>query len=645
MRKTNPTQTEFSLSKEDNLLKCFEEIHDYIYAHDGLSPQQTLEEFIKILFVKIYDEQNNRSYFRSMKNGDLVALFYETKIRFLEVFDENDRIRLPDSTLTFIIEKLQNVSLSDSSQDAKGLAFQKFLSHHEKDSRGQFFTPEPVIDFCVKMLAPQATETIIDPACGSGGFLFSALDYIRYNTNKSAKDIITKQLFGIDISRSIARIAQMKLLLTGNCRTNIFCANSLGNEEQVKSILNNHQGFDIVLTNPPFGAKISDPAVLSLFELGYKWSKDRDHYFRTQMLQNSQTAEILFIERSLKLLKPGGRMAIVLPNGNFDNSSLSYLRYYIKERANITAVVRLPQETFIPYGTGVKTSILFLEKKGDSREPKQVFFAEVSRLGYQGNKNGTILFKYDQYGKPIKQNGQPLLDEDFTGIVRDFHAFQKGELNSSSQVFVIDHSQLNGRFDYDYYSPKYRKHTDRLTPKNSVRLGDVCEIVREKSAKLRIPDLMVNYIELSDVNTHSFEIIGTVSLPVHQLPSRASYEVRTGDILTAIAGNSVGTPKHAVALISEEFDGFICTNGFRILRNVTIDPYFLLFFLKSEMFLQQMFMLRTGAAIPSVSDADLADVRIYMPEKSILKNISDTVKKSFHLRQESRKLIEQICLV
>ena len=155
----------------------------------------------------------------------------------------------------------------------------------------------------------------------------------------------------------------------------------------------------------------------------------------------------------------------------------------------------------------------------------------------------------------------------------------------------------------------------------------------------------MNYIELSDINTHSFEIIDAVSLLVHQLPSRASYEVRTNDILTAIAGNSVGTPKHAVALVSEEFDGFICTNGFRVLRNVTIDPFFLLFFLKSEMFLQQMFMLRIGAAIPSISDTDLADARIHIPEESVLENISNMVRKSFNLRQESRRLIEQICLV
>ena len=645
MRKTKLVHTELFLSREDNLLKCFEEIHDYIYAHDGLSSQQTLEEFVKILFIKIYDEQNNGTGFRFEKSEDVLGLFDETKARFRDVFDTSDDVRLSNNTLTFVVEKLKNISLLDSSQDVAGLAFQKILSHHEKGGRGQFFTPEPVIDFCVKMIAPQQSETIIDPACGSGGFLFSTLDYLKSSTYKSTEDIITQQLFGFDINRSIARIANMKLILTGNCQTNIFCANSLGDENQIKSILNVNQGFDIILTNPPFGGKISDAAVLSSFELGYKWAKDGDRYFRTKALQNSQTAEILFIERCLKLLKPGGRMAIVLPNGNFDNSSLSYLRYYIKERANIIAVVRLPQETFIPYGTGVKTSILFLEKKKEACEPAQVFFAAVARLGYQGNKNGTPLFKCDQYGKQIKKNGQPLLDEDFTGIVSDFHDYKQGKTTLSNQSFAIDYSQLNGRFDYDYYSPRYRKHADKLTHKNSVRLGDICEIVREKSTKLRIPDIVVNYIELSDINTHSFEIIGAEALSVHQLPSRASYEVRTGDILTAIAGNSVGTPKHAVALVSEEFDGCICTNGFRVLRNVTIDPFFLLYFLKSEMFLQQMFMLRTGAAIPSVSDTDLADARIYMPDKSLLDNISNLVRKSLNLREESRRLIEQVCLV
>jgi type I restriction enzyme M protein len=651
-------QRKFTLSKEDGILERFEEIHDFIYSNDGLSPQQALEEFVKVLFIKIFDEQSDKNQFMITENerkfiqsGDKVIhfldritrLFNETKDQYQDVFDNDDRIRLSDSALGFIVDKLQNVSLLDSATDVKGLAFQKFLSHHEKGGRGQFFTPEPVVDFCVKMIAPQQNETIIDPACGSGGFLLASLEYLRNDTKKSTAKIIEQQLFGLDISRSIARIARMKLMLEANCKTNVFCGNTLDTLESVKKQLG-HNGFDIVLTNPPFGAKISETDKLLSFDLGHKWTAHKDDFSRTTILQNSQTAEILFIERSLQLLKDGGRMAIVLPNGNFDNSSLAYLRYYVKDKANVVAVVRLPQETFIPYGTGVKTSILFLEKKSTNKQPQDVFFSAISKLGSQGNKNGTPIFRNDKYGKPIQIDGQTVLDEDFTDVIQDFQKFQAGGDIESSVSYSIDYSQLNGRFDYDYYSPQHRQFINKLTSDNSVRLGDICKIVKEKSKKLKIPDGLVEYVELSDINTHSFEIINSTSFFVHELPSRASYEIQTGDILTAIAGNSVGTRKHATALVSEEYDGCICTNGFRIFRNIEIDPYFFLFFLKSEVFLNQMFMLRTGAAIPSVSDTDLANIRIYLPEQGNIKKISEVVKKSFELRIQSRQLVEQIAL-
>ena len=158
---------DITLSKEDNLLKRFEEIHDYIYANDGLSSQQTLEEFVKILFIKIFDENENSNQFTVsseewsiLKSGKtnqslierITNLFELTKQAYLDIFDNDDRIKLTPIALGFTVNKLQSISLLNSSQDAKGLAFQKFLSHHEKDGRGQFFTPEPVIDFCVEMM-------------------------------------------------------------------------------------------------------------------------------------------------------------------------------------------------------------------------------------------------------------------------------------------------------------------------------------------------------------------------------------------------------------------------------------------------------------------------------------------------------------
>lgn len=650
------------LSKEDNLLKKFEEIHDYIYANDGLSPQQTLEEFVKILFIKIFDENEKLNKFSisgeewtELKSGRTALsiterisnLFEQTKQAYKDIFDTDDRIRVSPIALGFTINKLQGISLLNSSQDAKGLAFQKFLSHHEKDGRGQFFTPEPVIDFCVEMMQPKPNETIIDPACGSGGFLMSALKYLqKNNADLNTKKIVSKNLFGLDINKSIARIAKMKLLLEANGKTNVLCTNSLEDLDSLKLTLSHTEGFDLILANPPFGAKITNTTTLSKFDLGYKWSSCNNEFHKTKSVYPNQNAEILFIERCLQLLKEGGRVAIVLPNGNFENPSLDYLRYYIKLKAKILAIVNLPQETFIPFGTGVKTSLLFLEKETPNAiKQYPIFFGRVRKLGYQGNKNGTPLYQKDQYGQTIKdKSGQPVLDEDFSVIADAYKAFQKGKKIEKENSFSINYNELNGRFDYDFYSPENRKMFSDLDSGKTVRLGDICDIIKIKSKKLKAQNLNVEYVELSDINTHSYEIINSTSYQVHELPSRASYEIQEGDIITAIAGNSVGTRKHATALVTKEFEGSICTNGFRVLRNFKIDSNYLLYFLKSEIFLKQMFMYRTGAAIPNVSDTDLANTVINIPDDKTIKEISKKMKKAFELRQESRNQIESINL-
>lgn len=662
MCKTMNSLFDNQLSKEDNLLKKFEEIHDYIYANDGLSPQQTLEEFVKILFVKIFDENENSNQFTIsseewtiLKSGKLnqtlveriSKLFENTKQLYSDIFDNDDRIKLTPIALGFTVNKLQNISLLNSSQDAKGLAFQKFLSHYEKEGRGQFFTPEPVINFCVEMMQIKPNETIIDPACGSGGFLMSALKYLQRNNEElNTSESVSNHLFGLDINKSIARIAKMKLLLEANGKTNIICTNSLEDLDSIKLSVSQKDGFDIVLTNPPFGAKITNTTTLSKFDLGHKWSNFDKEYHKTKVVYPNQNAEILFIERGIQLLKEGGRMAIVLPNGNFENPSLEYLRYYIKLKAKILAIVNLPQETFIPYGTGVKTSLLFLEKDTANKNQKYpIFFGRVTKLGYQGNKNGTPIYKKDKYWQTIKNSlGEKIMDENFSEIAKAYKNYNKGEVIEDENTFSINFNELNGRFDFDFYSPENKKLFSNLDKEKTVRLGDICDIVKIKSKKLKNPDLIVDYVELSDINTYSYEIINSTTSHVHELPSRASYELKQGDIITAIAGNSIGTRKHATALVTKEFEGNICTNGFRVLRNFKIDSYYLLYFLKSEIFLKQIFMYRTGAAIPNVSDIDLSNILIYLPNDAKLDSISKKMKKAFDLRQESKNQIESINL-
>ena len=500
-------QLDFGLNKTDKLLRKFEEIHNFIYANDGLSTQQTLEEFIKLLFIKILDERKNIKFFKitseefeSIKNSKnnksfstrISDLFNKTITEYSDLFDKDEKIRISNVSLGFIVNKLQDISLTNSSSDVTGLAFQKFLSHHEKDGRGQFFTPEPIIEFCVKIIQPKHNETIIDPACGSGGFLFSALDFIKtQNANCNISNIIRGNIYGIDINKSIARIAKMKLILEANVETNIFNTNSLNDIDEIKLDFTNEKvknGFDVVLTNPPFGTagKITNKSTLSNFDLGYKWIKSNFGYTKTNKLQNAQTAEILFIERSIDFLKEGGRMGIVLPNGHFENPSLEYLRFYIKQRCKILAIVNLPQETFIPYGTGVKTSLLFLEKYTENAITEyNVFFGKITKLGYQGNKNGNPIYKKDKYGnKIINDMNQPVLDENFSTTINDYYNFINNVNIESENSYTIKYNELNGRFDYDFYSPETRKLLDKIKSNNGKKLSELVEIVKSKSKLL-----------------------------------------------------------------------------------------------------------------------------------------------------------------
>lgn len=656
----------FELTKTDKLLRKFEEIHNFIYANDGLSTQQTLEEFIKILFIKVIDEKKKHKQFyidntefeqiKSSKKSDQLLqrinnLFSSTIQEYSDLFDKGDRIKLSPLSLANTINKLQDFSLINSSNDAKGLAFQKFLSHQEKDGRGQFFTPEPIIDFCVNIIQPKPHETIIDPACGSGGFLNSSFNYIlNNNENVDVKKVVSENLYGLDINKSIARIAKMKLLLEANVETNVKCINSLTDYDEVLlkvKVDKASKGFDIVLTNPPFGTagKISDKKILSSFDLGYKWNKINDNEFvKTNILHTGQVAEILFIERCIDLLKEGGRMGIVLPNGHFENPSLEYLRYYIKQRTKILGIVNLPQETFIPYGTGVKTSLLFVQKDTPNIDREySLFFSQIRKIGYQGNKNGSPIYQKDEYGKILRdKNRNPILDEDLSTVIEDYKNFHKNKKIETENSYSIHYNELNGRFDYDYYAPKNRKLIELIEKNNAVRLCDVVEIVKTKSKKLANKNLTVEYVELSDVNTPSLEIINSTEMSVFELPSRASYEIKQGDVITAIAGNSIGSRKHATALVNEEFDGAICTNGFRVLRNFKIDPYYLLYYLKSEYFLNQISMLRTGAAIPNISDNDFKNLLISIPNEKVIKEISEKVKKSFELREKSKTELNSI---
>lgn len=664
-----------SLEKNDGLLRVFEDVHNHIYANDGLSPEQALEEAIKILFLKIFDEKNKKfefkitpSEYENITNGKNEVDFFtrfkdlqqSTFDYFSNLFEKGEKIKLKNSTLGFVVNKLQNIDLLNSSNDVKGLAFQKFIHSSQRVGRGQFFTPEQVVKLCVEIIQPQANEIMLDPACGSGGFLSSALQYVGINEPKKVSKFAKENIYGIEINRTAAKIAKMRMILDGDGFSNIIQHDSLSdwssidlelnkaNEKNVKTYQN---FFDIIFTNPPFGTqgKITDKSVLRNFDLGYKWNEFDSKFIKSNELLNGQVPEILFIERCLKFLKPGGRMAIVLPNGDFENSSLTYLRNYIKDLADVFAVIKLPQETFIPSGTGVKTSILFLKKKNGENALNKVFFSQITKLGYSGNKNGSLIYKKDEMGNILKNaNGECEIDEDISNVVSSYLKFKRdGDIGENEDIFSVNKNELHySRLDYEFYKPSYRKIENILLKKGAKRLGDLVKIKKSKSSKLRQKDLTVRYVELSDISTQYNEIINSTELLVHELPSRASYELKEGGIITAVAGNSIGTNSHTSAYVTKDYDGYICTNGFRVFSvdEKILNPFYLLYFLKSKYFLDQVFRFRTGAAIPSLLDSDLLNIFILVPEMTEQNRIGEVIQNGFIERQKYQNKINNLNL-
>jgi len=665
---------------DSDLFRIFGTLHNYIYANDGSSTQQVFEEILKVIFAKLEDEAYSDgkykffifdSEYEKAEAGEscefrrrIEELFDRAKSRYSDVLEKNDRLKLSNMSLAFTVKHFQDYEFKGAEKDIKGAAFQKFVSNNLRRERGQFFTPDPVVNFMVRITKPSSKTKFLDPACGTGGFLYSVIKYVCNNELKNKKsDSSSRQFYsninGIEINQSVARVAKLRLLLEGLSSNGVLCVNSLSNWKELSEIArkNNFPNddlkskYDLILTNPPFGSqgKITDKSFLIRFDLAHRWTKVYNGWNKEQSLQNGQSPEILFLERCIDLLNNEGVLGIVLPNGMFENPSFGYIREHIRKRAKILAVIALPPGTFIPHGTGVKASLLFIQRLNEKKlqmaikNDYSIFFSIVSKIGYEGNKNGSVIYKRNPDGEIVKDGkGKPIIDEDLSEIEENFELFIKGRFIENENTFCIKNSDVEDRFDANYYKPEYRFLKEKLLKAEAVRLIDVVDIVSQKSQQLRKGNNKIRYVELSDVNSIYGELISYEEMYAYEAPSRASYELKEGYLITAVAGNSTGTKSHASALVIKDFNGCICTNGFRVLRPRNINPFYLLSFLKSDCFLRQMYQKRTGAAIPAVSEDDLKNILVPLLPTKEQERIAKKIKDSFELRLRSRNLIDGV---
>lgn len=436
----------------NNLLYAFKRCHDYIHANQGGSKEQIFWEFLKVLFAKIQDEeQGGRPQFairdlneRNTSRGhqtvkeriDNLFKSVKRKPEFKGLFDDlASDIRFQPDVVTFIVAQLEKYDFLHSSVDVKGMAYETIVGPTLEGTRGEFFTPRNLVKMAVKMLDPKPGDRILDPACGTGGFIVVAFNYIAEKLRAEAKkgwanpdrpSIEEEQalneeihragrnVFGIDFNANLAKTAQMNMVMNNDGRGGIYSVNSLWKPstwpKEVAAEIS-LSSFDIVLTNPPFGTKIKVEGsdILSQYDLAHSWVKEDNRWIMQGALKAGVPPEILFIERCFQFLKPGtGKMAIVLPDGILGNPDLEYVRYWIMANCQVLASVDLPVEMFLPR-TGTQTSVLFLRRKSDKEKLAEslsgeaseysIFMAIAKSVGK--DRRGNILFKRDKEGREI----------------------------------------------------------------------------------------------------------------------------------------------------------------------------------------------------------------------------------------------------
>ncbi|HEQ0487421.1 TPA: N-6 DNA methylase [Streptococcus pyogenes] len=466
------------ITEKKSLKDLILEMEDEVLANAGVD---VFEEVFKLIFTKLYDEMEsgrNKSRHLEFRNyGDTESelkekiqnLFNKAKEKWDGVFTEDSKILLSPSHLSVCVSSLQDVKLFNSNLDVVDDAFEYLMSKSSKGEKGQYFTPRYVIDMCVKMLNPQKTETMIDTASGSCGFPVHTIFYVWKQILKEkgieqshlfssqekpveCTDYVNSKVFAIDFDEKAVRVARTLNLIAGDGQTNVLHLNTLDYErwedrtknedwidtyndgwkklKKLRKVKNSDYAFDfdILMANPPFAGDIKESRVISKYELG-KNSKGK--------YLSKVGRDILFIERNLNFLRPGGRMAIVLPQGRFNNSTDKYIRDYIAENCRILAVVGLHGNVFKPH-TGTKTSVLFVQKWDEKLCPKKddypIFFATMQEPSK--DNSGDKIYVKDENGTPIlDDHGHLIVEHDLfnhegltkDGIAEAFIEFAKKE--------------------------------------------------------------------------------------------------------------------------------------------------------------------------------------------------------------------------
>jgi len=650
-----------------NLKPIFKRILKTLYANTNISRKEKLgSEMIRLLFCKIMDEkydQNAIPEFRILPKENpekakkrIEKLFNEVKEELTEdgVFDESEKINLDAKSIAYVIGELQSFSLLKTEKDVIGEAFETFAESKLVGDKGEFFTPREVVKTAIKILDPQPKQSILDPACGSGGFLIYALSHVwgvmeqdkKYKNSPNFEDLkkefAQKYFYGIDKEIDLVKISKAYMSIIGDGRSKIVQENTLHTFEDYQTKPKEFfvedddkpKQFDYVITNPPFGTKnkvLRDDS--KHFDLGYVWKKEDEEWVKTNKVKDTEP-QVLFIERCLQFLKEGGKLGIVLPETYFHSPSTKYVLDYIKKNNNIIALVDLPHNTFRPY-CNAKTCLLVLQK-GRPQQNK-IIMAVAEEMGH--DHRGKSITRYDE--KTNKFTEEPWDD---TEIIRE--ELDHPNNSNNKYVFTIDVNDIqNNLYVPRYYWKSKIKGLEKEAEEQNLKFVQVKDLVEKGIIKVfrghgAPPSEYkgrgeVPYIRADDIIGWELYRKENSMIPfdVYKKVKGKKFDLKPKDIVFVKEGSyRIGS----VAMVSP-FDTEVLMNHhsfiFRILKEdneYEIDAFYLLYLFSHKLTQKQLYnKIMIDTTLPNIGNRW---EELYLPvakDKKIAKEIKDKVKDFF----------------
>lgn len=674
------------LTKSSNLKAVFRDLRNHLAGMTtGITRDEALaQEIINLLFCKILDEQetdpDDTVSFRAGVGEPheeiqrrVIALFERVKEAvYGDVFDESDRLKLDADSLAYVVGELQTYSIMDADRDAIGDAFEVFIGPALRGAEGQFFTPRNVIEMLVKLVDPQPGEKIIDPACGSGGFLIAALSHVWRALREDGKrkkwterylvkrefEVATDCFRGIDKDAFLARVCKAYMALIGDGRGGVFCQNTLEPVDTWSALMQQKikpGTFDVVLTNPPFGKKIvvKGDKIISQFDLGYRWryNKSSGQWQKTGKLRDKLPPQIPFLERCIQLLKSGGRIGIVLPESIFGNPSHRYIVQWLLARVHVTAIVSMPESLFKTSGKGgTHTKVCVLVGTVDHNETLEpIFMGEAKWCGHDSRGNPT--FRKTRDGKSVLLDEVPEVADRFRDWLKNPDAFEPDH-----RGFILPRDQLrNSILVPRYYTPEIKRQIHRLGDEyDFVAIGDLVKKEAVSLAtgvevgKMAYGTGTIPFIRTSDIS--NWEIKADFKHGVSQAiyeQWKAKIDVQAGDIFmvkdgTYLVGSSAIVTEYDLPMLFQSH-----LYRIRVLKPDVIDPWLLFVLLNTPIVRLQVRSKQFTQDIIDTIGKRVAELRIPVPrdEKTatlLAEQCRNIIETRVRLRHEASSLVASV---